>query len=611
VTQHVVSRKARRRKAKPAAAAARGGGAARKPNKAARRHKPAADTNTPPVTPAETSNAGDFLKIPVPTLWNPPKQGLYTRGVGGKTYFKLAVANRGRDTGRYGYDHNNAVLFEMAPARRSFFEKQGQPVPGVGAGMDLMSKANIAKLNVPGARPVYQHMGIAEERIEFVGAFIGHDEYVSHDDKPTYDTDFPDYQNAWEKSQRLAYAVRAGKEVGLLIGWEDESDNNNVKDASLSGIDHHIRFDNEHIFRGYIHSIVRTYATAHRVYYRVSMIVTNSDDMLNSKSAYGKPVPLPTVLATLAEIVPQPDATPPAGANADQAASQPVAPANPATPAPTEKPRGPFGKTPNPAATPNQDTATSNFLYLRGFNATASLSQLSSSVPAGTRKELEKDARIIDASAAEVEGAQYSPETVQNNLKGVEEMLAYAKTLPPADRKILEQVYEKQKSTMLLVKAYNYKVPLLPGTSAASSASSPKPAVSPPAARPSSPQPTPKPVPSENSNYVPIVTPVVIPNFQKQRELKAYEDRLSEFNEVLNKNPGRVYPVQTISSYKDGYNSLAREAAQATVSAVNQKLFTSRQATITSQRISANVEEWKKLAERNNQRIAQQRRGKR
>lgn len=236
----------------------------------------------------------------------------FTNGVGGQCFFKLVPAKRSQATGQYGFDFDDQVLFEMAPARRSFADKQGQMVPGVGAGMDFSLRANIAKLNVPGARPLYQHMGIAEERIEFVGAFIGFDEYITDKGSPAWDNgEATGYNvNAWEKSQKLAYAVRQGKEMGLFLGWEESGDGGEVKNGGrgLVSLDHPLRFEKNAVFRGYVHSIVRTYATAQRVYYRISFIVTNTDDMKNSPTSYGGVVPLPGVIATFADYLGEPPA---------------------------------------------------------------------------------------------------------------------------------------------------------------------------------------------------------------------------------------------------------------------------------------------------------------
>lgn len=330
-------------------------------------------TNAKPVQPSLPTPKIPPLSqgAPAASLWDGPHNAgkAFKNGVGGSSYFKLCVANRDNNTGKYGFDENNAVIFEMAPARRSFFEKQGQTVPGVGAGMDFTTRANIAKLNVPGARPLYQHMGIAEERIEFVGAFIGFDEYIGDDEGPTWDTGRGDNTDAWEKSQRLAYAVRTGKEMGLFLGWEDRNIHGGTstngqplkeyttKAFNSGAPDHPIRFRKEETFRGYVHSIVRTYATAQRVYYRVSFIVTNNSDMLKGPSSYGQPVNLPTTLAAFVDYEPSDSASNEGqsenqdnhGQPANQESAAPAAPVSTATPVPPPPPVLPPTPTPEQA----------------------------------------------------------------------------------------------------------------------------------------------------------------------------------------------------------------------------------------------------------------------
>jgi hypothetical protein len=165
----------------------------------------------------------------------------------------------------------NQVIFESAPARRSFHDKQGQTVPGVGAGMDFMLNTNLAKLNVPGGMPIYQPMGIAEERIEFVGAFIGFDEYMEDSTgKPVFDNAQDKNKsdlNAWQKAQLLFEAARKQRLLALKMSWPHLN----------------IEYENTVNFRGYLKSVVRTLATAQRVYYRVLFVV--DPEMVSRKIA--------------------------------------------------------------------------------------------------------------------------------------------------------------------------------------------------------------------------------------------------------------------------------------------------------------------------------------
>lgn len=64
-------------------------------------------------------------------------------------------------------------VFEVMPAVRSVAQTQGMQAPGADRGIQFRTSLNVAKINVPGSQPVYQVMGISEEYIEFVGAFLG------------------------------------------------------------------------------------------------------------------------------------------------------------------------------------------------------------------------------------------------------------------------------------------------------------------------------------------------------------------------------------------------------------------------------------------------------
>ena len=182
--------------------------------------------------------------------------------VGGPSHFRLSVSNKGQPSGDY-------VDFELGPARKSFAEKQGQSVPGAGAGMEFGIKTSLAKLMVPGGVPIYQPMGIAEETLEFVGAFIGYDNYYDKEfdapSGPSVDL------NAWEKAQRLAQAIRAQREMVLEmdLGYE-------LKYRSTGG---------QSYYKGFVRSVSVAYATAQRVYYHIVFAITNKEAVFGGKEA--------------------------------------------------------------------------------------------------------------------------------------------------------------------------------------------------------------------------------------------------------------------------------------------------------------------------------------
>lgn len=220
-------------------------------------------------------------------------------GVGGPIAFcRLAVAIPSNDGTATVASTVNFVDFEMMPARKSHTPRQGQEVPGAGAGMELVIKPSLTELKVPGARPITQAMGIAGEYVEFVGAFIGFDEYHSDNgdlNKSAWDNSALNQSplNAWEKSQMLTSLVRAQKEVVLQMEWG----------APGSSSGHGIRFsDNTDKggkvdFCGQIKAFKRAYATPQRVYYWVQICITNRDDLLASPdasqgTAYAEPLQL-------------------------------------------------------------------------------------------------------------------------------------------------------------------------------------------------------------------------------------------------------------------------------------------------------------------------------
>jgi hypothetical protein len=193
-------------------------------------------------------------------------------GAGGKVQFQLAVKD---ETG--GPSATDYVDFELGPARKSFAEKQGQTVPGAGAGLEMNIKTALAKLKVPGGVPIKQPMGMDDETIEFVGAFVAFDEGGGEFDKAVL--------NAWEKSQRLAMAIRAQREMVLTMNF---------------GNNHALQFNTRASstpFTGFVVSVNRAYAHAQRVYYRVVFSVTNRDEVYTGpESSKNKAFLVPTVL---------------------------------------------------------------------------------------------------------------------------------------------------------------------------------------------------------------------------------------------------------------------------------------------------------------------------
>ncbi len=195
-------------------------------------------------------------------------------GVGGElAKFRLSMVVRNPTNGHLTASQRNYVDFEMAPARRSFADKQGQMVPGVGAGMEMPIEMSLAELKVPGSRPVMQPMGIAGEYIELVGAFIGYDEYMGNDNALGFDSKEARNRqgwDAWEKSQLFAQLVRSQREVYLTLEWEGED------------YSHRILFQsgkNAVSFRGHIKKAKRIYASPQRVYYYIKLAVNNREDI--------------------------------------------------------------------------------------------------------------------------------------------------------------------------------------------------------------------------------------------------------------------------------------------------------------------------------------------
>lgn len=146
------------------------------------------------------------------------------------------------------------LTFELPPARLSMHEKQGQIVPGSSAGMSIMTRTNLAKLPIPGARPVLHGMGMGRETITWVGAFIGADDYLTNDG--------PD---SLTQAYQLFDQFKKQREVMVSLGW---SQLDTTKSTRIS-------FDGSANFRGYVKDVRRVLATEDRVYYQIIMAITN------------------------------------------------------------------------------------------------------------------------------------------------------------------------------------------------------------------------------------------------------------------------------------------------------------------------------------------------
>lgn len=212
-------------------------------------------------------------------------------GVGGDNdnfIFKIGVlASSNPENPQLAGGPGNTARMELAPARRSHHEKATVQPPGAQAGLELRTRANITKLNVPASRPIYQHFGISEETLEWVGAFIGTDveDRGSAGVSNLENGRWRDGKNtsAWDQSQELLNIFRQGRELGIELSWPD-----------VSGI-HQVGFEaasNTLLFTGFIKEITRAYATEQRVYYRVVFTITNRQD-INRFSSKAKQINLP------------------------------------------------------------------------------------------------------------------------------------------------------------------------------------------------------------------------------------------------------------------------------------------------------------------------------
>ena len=201
-------------------------------------------------------------------------------GVGGEVRFSIGVLKK-NDNGKALYPpvpEGDEIIFELAPARSSFADKQGQRVPGVGAGLSLRVKANVARLAVPGSKPMIQHMGIGEELTEWVGAFLGTDNYAT-----IIDPDKRKNRSASQSAAELMTQFKKQQEVVLTLRWVDSN--------------HSVEFDHGVAFTGYLRDIRKIEATEQRVYYSLVLSVTNRNDIRQGTiSSDTRPFELPLQL---------------------------------------------------------------------------------------------------------------------------------------------------------------------------------------------------------------------------------------------------------------------------------------------------------------------------
>lgn len=204
--------------------------------------------------------------------------------------FKLGIALQ-LPSGEWTNDARwDEARIELAPARRSFHDKAGQNVPGTEAGIVHQAKANLVRLAVPASRPIYQHLGIREETLDWVGAFVG------FDNGPKTEQNENRKYNAWVEYMDVKSLLRSGREVIVTLNW---------------GVGHKYQFHYPtgakpdsaiavSQFRGMVKYIDVEYATAQRVYYRICMHVSNREDILvgstSTENAY-KAIACPVVIA--------------------------------------------------------------------------------------------------------------------------------------------------------------------------------------------------------------------------------------------------------------------------------------------------------------------------
>jgi hypothetical protein len=241
-----------------------------------------------PSTPVSPKDSNKSSKNVAPA---PNKPKIKDPGVGGDTdtsfTFKIGVL----DSTRLKLDNNRSVRIELAPARRSTYEKGGMQPPGASHGMEFRTRINLARMPIPGAKPTYQQMGISEETLEWVGAFIGADVEEGNSFNytnaaiPTRDTS----SNAWDQSCDLSKIFKKGQELGIELRWHQESKNKDTENEHIIGF---TKKEKDKIvtsiFTGFVKEFVRSYATEQRVYYRIVFVLTNTEnasDFIEKESA--------------------------------------------------------------------------------------------------------------------------------------------------------------------------------------------------------------------------------------------------------------------------------------------------------------------------------------
>ena len=210
-------------------------------------------------------------------------------GVGGDLIFKIGLVHRANGHVGVSSKPGEFVQMELAPARASFFDRQGQRVPGAGAGLDIRARANLAKLNVPGSRPIYQHMGIAEETLEWVGAFAGMDHGGGaapsesyKDPQKAYSESIVEKYSGWVASQNMANIFRRGRELAIWMEWGGRPETRqNHHTLAFQG--KALGSPNHVWFTGYIKEFQRWYATEQKVYYRIVFAITNRQDTVANR----------------------------------------------------------------------------------------------------------------------------------------------------------------------------------------------------------------------------------------------------------------------------------------------------------------------------------------
>ncbi len=237
----------------------------------------------------------------------PTRPRVLNKGVGGDAIFKIRPVNP-----KYG----PGVELELLPARQSFTPGQGQRIPGAGAGLTISTRSNIARIPIPSSRPIYQHMGILEETVSFVGAFVGFD-LPSPGDKILYSPGKTRSQTAYEDALNFLEAVRPGFEV--VLEMKTVASDGSVMDILFSDdINPADPRERKSVsFKGFIRNFQQEVATAQRVYYRVEMVITNREQKILKSDQSPAPPKAPPVPAP-----PKPISNRATPSNIDPAVSQ-------------------------------------------------------------------------------------------------------------------------------------------------------------------------------------------------------------------------------------------------------------------------------------------------